>query len=343
MNPSISIIVPCYGVEKYLDKCLNSLVSQTLKDIEIILVDDQSPDRVPIMCNEWSKKDTRIKVIHKENEGLGLARNSGLKIATGQYVAFVDSDDFVDKTMYQKLLAKAKKENADACYCGYSYYDGSTIKNKKEGIIHNHTFNGRKEVDQFLFSMIGLPTTYPQDTLINMCVWRAIYRRKLIQEHNIHFISERIAASEDVTFHASFLPYATKICFLTDHLYYYRFNPKSISHSYPEWKRKSLIGSCYIIKNIFEKHYPKDIYINCYRRHLFRNLKTILRKEAQRNVPFLEKQQAILERLNNPIFKELFNDDFKYINLPLKQRIIYWLSLHKYSFILILLIKLTRK
>ena len=103
-TPKVSIIVPCYGVEKYLDRCLNSLVSQTLQDIEIILVDDKSPDNVPIMCDEWARKDNRIKVIHKEvNEGLGYARNTGLKYVEGEYVAFVDSDDYVDTDMYRKL------------------------------------------------------------------------------------------------------------------------------------------------------------------------------------------------------------------------------------------------
>ena len=97
----VSIIVPCWGVEKYLDRCVESLVNQTLQDIEIILVDDESPDRVPEMCDDWAKKDRRIKVIHKKNGGLGLACNSGIEVATGEYLAFCDSDDWVDAKMYE--------------------------------------------------------------------------------------------------------------------------------------------------------------------------------------------------------------------------------------------------
>ena len=89
----VSVVVPVYNVEKYLDQCMNNLVNQSLQEIEIILVDDGSPDRVPEMCDEWAMKDNRIKVIHKKNEGLGYARNSGLEIAMGEYVTFVDSDD----------------------------------------------------------------------------------------------------------------------------------------------------------------------------------------------------------------------------------------------------------
>ena len=109
----VSIIVPCYGVEKYLDCCMESIVNQTLKDIEIILVDDGSPDRVPQICDEWAQKDPRIKVIHKKNAGLGYARNSGLEIASGEYVAFVDSDDYVDIRMYEFLYGNAVANDLD--------------------------------------------------------------------------------------------------------------------------------------------------------------------------------------------------------------------------------------
>jgi len=104
--PKVSIIIPCYGVEKYLDRCMDSILKQTLNDIEIILVDDGSPDRVPEMCDNYASRDPRIRVIHKPNAGLGYARNSGLEIATGEFVAFVDSDDYIDIGMYEALYAK---------------------------------------------------------------------------------------------------------------------------------------------------------------------------------------------------------------------------------------------
>lgn len=114
--PKVSIIVPIYNVEKYLDRCIQSLVNQTLNDIEIILVDDGSPDNCPSMCDEYAQKDNRIKVIHKQNAGLGYARNSGLEIAIGEYIAFVDSDDYVDTSMYETLYKKAITISADAVF-----------------------------------------------------------------------------------------------------------------------------------------------------------------------------------------------------------------------------------
>lgn len=115
----ISIIVPVYKVENYLSKCLDSMICQTYKNIEIILVDDGSPDNSGKICDDYAKKDSRIKVIHKENGGLSDARNAGLKIATGKYIGFVDSDDYISVEMYEKLYNQAKKEDADIACCNY--------------------------------------------------------------------------------------------------------------------------------------------------------------------------------------------------------------------------------
>ena len=112
-NPKISVIVPVYKVEKYLDKCVESIVNQTYKNLEIILVDDGSPDNCPAMCDEWAEKDERIRVIHKENGGLADARNAGMDIATGDYIGFVDSDDWIEPNMYEVLLKNALKYDAD--------------------------------------------------------------------------------------------------------------------------------------------------------------------------------------------------------------------------------------
>ena len=118
-NVKISIIVPVYKVEKYLDKCVNSIVGQTYKNLEIILVDDGSPDNCPAMCDEWAQKDSRIKVIHKKNGGLTSARNAGLDACTGDYIGFVDSDDWIEPDMYEYLLNIGMKNNADVSRCEF--------------------------------------------------------------------------------------------------------------------------------------------------------------------------------------------------------------------------------
>ena len=118
MNERISIIVPVFNVEKYIERCVKSIENQSYRNLEIILVDDESPDRCPQICDEYAKRDERIKVLHKKNGGLSDARNAGLDVATGEYIAFVDSDDWVEPDFIEQLYVNAKKEDADISIIG---------------------------------------------------------------------------------------------------------------------------------------------------------------------------------------------------------------------------------
>lgn len=232
MIPKVSIIVPCYGVEKYLDRCMESLVNQTLKDIEIILVDDKSPDRVPDMCDAWCNKDSRIKVIHKPiNEGLGFARNTGLEIATGEYVAFVDSDDFVELDMFEQLYNEAKKSEADVVYSNFFIEDA-------KGNWHNsYEVNVRSEwnddnVKDFMLDMVACVPRVAMERRFQMSVWHSIYRRLIIEENIIRFYSERKILSEDLPFQIDFLKVAKKVVYIPDAFYRYCLNGVSLSHTF---------------------------------------------------------------------------------------------------------------
>lgn len=133
MEPLISVIVPIYNVEKYLSKCVDSIINQTYKNLEIILVDDGSPDNCPKICDEYAKQDSRIKVIHKENGGLSDARNAGMKVATGEYVSFIDSDDYISDDFIETLYATMKTENSDIVECDIvKFEDGTTPVIEKE-------------------------------------------------------------------------------------------------------------------------------------------------------------------------------------------------------------------
>ncbi|MFY1067092.1 glycosyltransferase family 2 protein [Enterococcus sp. AD013-P3] len=169
----ISIIVPVYKVEKYLKKCVDSILNQTFSDIEVILVDDGSPDRSGIICDEYAKNDTRVKVIHKENGGLSSARNAGIEVAQGRFIGFVDSDDYIATDMYQLLYEDITREEADMAICGIvDIYSGDMkrtkpviqeVLSKKEAIqaileakiVSVHAVN--KLYDSRLFSQIRYP------------------------------------------------------------------------------------------------------------------------------------------------------------------------------------------
>lgn len=127
--PLISVIVPVYKVERYLDRCVQSIVDQTYRNLEIILVDDGSPDSCPDMCDAWIAKDYRIRVIHQENQGLGAARNSGIESSTGELIGFVDSDDWLEPTMYEALFNSLKNNDADISMTAsiMEYPDGRQI------------------------------------------------------------------------------------------------------------------------------------------------------------------------------------------------------------------------
>lgn len=127
----ISVIVPVYGVEKYLPKCIESLVKQTFKDIEIILVDDGSPDSCGKICDEYAENYEQLVVIHQVNQGVSVARNAGLKIAKGEYIGFVDPDDYVDCQMYEVMVNKLQASLADLVVCGYSKIWESSKKTEK--------------------------------------------------------------------------------------------------------------------------------------------------------------------------------------------------------------------
>ena len=126
----ISVIVPVYKVEKYLNRCVNSIINQIYKNLEIILIDDGSPDKCPYICDEWSKRDSRIKVLHKQNGGLSDARNAGLKIATGEFIGFVDSDDWIAPEMYERLLTAIIKDQSDIAECNVKMVWKNNLQSK---------------------------------------------------------------------------------------------------------------------------------------------------------------------------------------------------------------------
>lgn len=233
-SPKISVIVPVYNVEKYLSCCVASLLNQTLKDIEIIMVDDESPDNCPVMCDEYAKQDSRVKVIHKKNEGLGFARNSGLEVATGEFVAFVDSDDFVDVTMYEVLYQTAKEYDLDTVYCGIKKIDNNNnvVLQHINYVDKMMTFDTKEQIKRLILGIGGAEMNFPRDREYMISVCTSIYSMKLIKENTIRFHSEREFVSEDTIFNLDYLPKTNKIGCLPNLFYFYRYNPESISNKF---------------------------------------------------------------------------------------------------------------
>lgn len=262
----VSVIVPCWGVEKYLDKCVESLVNQTIKDIEIILVDDESPDNVPEMCDAWATRDSRIKVIHKKNEGLGMACNSGLAIANGDFVAFCDSDDWVDAEMYQTLYHVAISEQCDAVYSCLRDVteDGviiaTRIKNKGKIVF------SKEQLNDVVLDMIAPRIEEKSERKYDVSAKVVLYNRKFLCSNNLKFVSEREISSEDQIFNIDVLANSNRVCFLPVAFYNYRVNTNSISRSVNLDKWKAIKGMYnYMMEDCQNRHIQDNYHIRIQR------------------------------------------------------------------------------
>lgn len=331
MDIAVSIIVPVYNVEEYIDRCMESLLNQTLKNIEIILVDDGSPDNCPSICDTYALKDTRVKVIHKKNAGLGYARNSGLKIATGEYVAFVDSDDYVTTDMYEKLYQYACEKKLDTVISGFNRVLNNEIIVTHREVDHDEIITGKKNIHQFVLDMLGAPATYKKDYKYEMSVWRGIYSNRIIQEEQIYFPSERTYISEDIIFHFDYFEYVERLGLLSDVFYCYCENGQSLTQSFREdrfEKNKKLY--LHIIDLFSHYNYPTDAkeYAD---RMLLARIRIIVcqiinylgnsdRFKAKQEIKKIAKDSLVVDLINNYNIKAL----------PIQQRL--FICILKYNF-----------
>ena len=212
----VSIIIPVYNVEKYLDKCVASVVNQTYTNLEIILVDDGSPDNCPAMCDQWQVKDNRIKVVHQQNGGLSHARNEGLKLATGEFIGFVDSDDWIEPNMYELLLSALQETNADIAVCNF-YVESPSARGKIKKVERHERKLYSSEEAMKLLIMGNIRNT----------VWCKIYRRFVIL--NISFPDGKIC--EDHLWTPLVLGNAKLIVYINHSLYHYVYRSESLFHN----------------------------------------------------------------------------------------------------------------
>lgn len=211
----ISVIIPVYKTEKYLDKCIESIVNQTYKNLEIILVDDGSPDSCPKICDTWAQKDNRIQVIHKENGGVSSARNAGLDAASGEYIGFVDGDDWIDSDMYSFLISQFN-ENIDIVRCTYrKVYENSQV----EEIANNGSTVQMSSMD-FLNELL-------LDNSLNSNCWCKLFRRSVIGD--IRF-PDGIKIGEDHLFNYNVIKNASTIVLCNSSKYNYLIRLSSITN-----------------------------------------------------------------------------------------------------------------
>lgn len=319
-RPKVSIIIPVYNVEKYLNRCMQSILNQTLKEIEIILVNDGSTDNSPVLCNEYAGNDNRVKVVHKENEGLGFARNSGMEVAIGEFVAFCDSDDWVDLEMYSTLYNMAKIEQLDAVYTEFNpdNYPGFHV------ILHpERTYSGHADMQQLMLDFIGAEPEYDSDVKFQVSVCKAIYSLDLIKQHRLLFHSERKLISEDLVFNIDFLQKASCVKTVPLQMYHYWLNSDSLTHAYRSdlWKRMSIFNHYLLTRNNeFDSPY-------LFKLRLQRTILLHIRGAIRQEFDYQRDKEVIMANiekiLNTDYVKDLFNS-YPLIKLPLRHSIFYF-------------------
>lgn len=312
-NPMVSVVIPIYNVEKYLKNCIDSILNQSFKDFEIILVNDGSTDKSIEICNEYVKKDSRIILINKKNGGLSSARNAGLNVAKGKYISFIDPDDCISENYFNILVEKAENNNCDVIVSGYK-----TIPNNIE-IIPSYKLNKILKGTDFILSSDNVHSKN------ELCfVWRYLYRLKLIKENKILF-NEKIFIGEDVVFNLEILCNSGRVVAISDILYYYttnnfnslmrcKFKPNLEKSLIEQYERRMYLSTKY--KLMDNEEYKNDLanyYINSIYRMLINNLKNSEISNFKDEVKRISNNKMFRESTKNLGLKYKCNNFKEYI------------------------------
>lgn len=296
----ISVIIPVYNVEQYLNSCINSVISQSYTDFEIILVDDGSTDSSGKMCDEWSKKDSRIKVFHKPNGGLSSARNYGIERASGEYISFLDSDDFISETFFSELISLfSNNPQIDVSACGIkTFIDG---KNEYKDFMPCES--GLFSNDNFVSGILA--------HRISNAVWNKIYKRSIID--SLRFKDGII--NEDFPFVVELFSKVKHIASTNRCTYYYRLRPGSITRQLHP-RCCDFVENAYWAQNFIPVHYNhvNDKLIDSY---IFQEMIGVVGNIAKYNYPenTIEAYNKYRKILKRNFFKILFDK-----NIAIRQR-----------------------
>lgn len=334
-----SVIVPIYNVEKYLSQCIESLINQTYRDIEIILVNDGSTDTSGAICDRYAQKDKRIKVVHKKNDGLGMARNSGLEIATGKFVSFVDSDDYLKEDVIEKLVESLNRESADTCIGGYI-----RVNNEGEFLLEEkfaYECFSKENVQKKLFPRLMGSTPNCKDA-IRPSVWNSAYSMDIIKAYSLRFPSEREYIAEDIVFDIEYYRYAKKVVLIESSGYMYRVTPSSLTQQYkPDRYEKIKYLYNYVFYRLKELGYGDDV-IERAKRQYFVYVRSCFYQECHsKSVSFWQAVKHIRDICNDTLLQSCITS-YPCRQLTIQPRIFLGLIRNKMSVALYLLLSIKK-
>lgn len=315
-QPLVSVVIPVYNVEKYLDRCIVSIVEQTYRNTEIILVDDGSKDNSPSICDSWAERDGRIRVIHKQNAGAGMARNTGIDNACGDYILFVDSDDYIDLSTVEKCVQLHQKDNSDIVMFG-------RVEAKKNGetqnkpILTDKYYFENEEVTEDILS--GL---FINEKGFGVGVCGKMFRLPVIKDSGIRFRSERELLSEDAFFLVELFEHITSVSILPENFYYYYQNENSFSRTYKKEHQKLNDGFLACCMQACERlgYSEKVVRHIKVRYHIY--VLTGMKQIVASDMSAKEKKKALKQIQNNQILKSTLSDDV--LILANRQSMLFW-------------------
>ena len=250
-SPKVSVIVPIYKVEKYLVQCIDSIINQTLKDIEIILVDEGDIDACRFIIDHYEQTDNRVKTIHEKNGGYGASVNKGFDIATGEYISIIESDDFIEQTMFEEMYEYAKKLDADVVKTPYyEYWDKTSTEDEViKPCCWQKLVNKIPQFETFSIEQ------YPIFMSIHPSIWSALYKREYLKNKNIRCIEEKGAGYVDNHFRVQTFCQTKKLAFLNKSFNYYRLSNEDASTV--NYNLSTFIKRWNDVHNLFDEKFPK--------------------------------------------------------------------------------------
>ena len=270
------------------------------------------------LCDEWAKKSNKIKAVHKKNAGLGMARNTGLEHVTGNYVMFIDSDDYLAENVVEKLLEKLLTEKVDAAFTGMIRFNDDKILSEVDRKYKDNTFRENELCEKYLMEMAGTLPDEPIDSYLYMSVCTGLYSMKVIKDYSIQFESERKMISEDFIFNIDYFSIAKGVTFIAENGYYYRVNENSLTRSYNPKRFEMEIAFFEEINRKFSKLLQPEIYELRVQRMFIGRVRTCILWVIT-SVP-KRKFQEINKICNNEVVKRVMKT-YPYNKNPFRQRV----------------------
>lgn len=334
MTPLVSIIVPVYNVEKYLKQCVDSLINQTYQKIEILLIDDGSKDSSGKICDEFAREYSEITTYHKKNSGLGLTRNYGLDRLNGDYVTFVDSDDYLEKDAIKKLVMGLDNDQNDTVIGGFTKVTDSGKVLYTESYAEEIVNQGEVYSNLFVRMLGSSPSEHD---FLKPSVWNTLYSVEIIREHKLYFVSERELISEDFVWNSDYYQYSKNVKIISSASYYYRCNPNSLTQVYKKDRfARSIAFYQYMIKKTSKTSVSEEAYLRL-TKSLFIYVKMCFTQGLDR--PFGQIKKEIAGICSDQILQKAISS-YPVDKLGIKQRFFVMMIAHKKSTFLTCLAKL---